>query len=173
MQKREPAGEIPSGARDLRTKSGGGRGIRTPGTLSGTSVFKTDCFNRSHIPPRLRRVYQELKETENPGGERSHSRVSLNGLLKKSRFPLQPLKGRLRMDNLRHRYSDALIQSRDFHPLLNRRLRNHHRKIGAERLRVLLQHIQEHDAVSKLGMASDYASRQLDSNSVEPEGSSN
>ena len=32
---------------------GGGRGIRTPGTLSGTSVFKTDCFNRSHIPPRL------------------------------------------------------------------------------------------------------------------------
>jgi hypothetical protein len=30
---------------------GGGRGIRTPGTLSGTSVFKTDCFNRSHIPP--------------------------------------------------------------------------------------------------------------------------
>ena len=32
--------------------SGGGRGIRTPDTLSGISVFKTDCFNRSHIPPR-------------------------------------------------------------------------------------------------------------------------
>src|SRR5664279_1848978 len=30
---------------------GGGRGIRTPGTLSGTAVFKTACFNRSHIPP--------------------------------------------------------------------------------------------------------------------------
>src|SRR3954453_1838648 len=32
---------------------GGGRGIRTPGTLSGTAVFKTACFNRSHIPPLL------------------------------------------------------------------------------------------------------------------------
>ena len=30
---------------------GGGRGIRTPGTISRTSVFKTDCFNHSHIPP--------------------------------------------------------------------------------------------------------------------------
>jgi hypothetical protein len=39
---------------------GGGRGIRTPGTVSRTSVFKTDCFNRSHIPPRLSRVYQDL-----------------------------------------------------------------------------------------------------------------
>src|ERR1700686_4619677 len=25
--------------------AGGGRGIRCPGALSGTSVFKTDCFN--------------------------------------------------------------------------------------------------------------------------------
>jgi hypothetical protein len=33
---------------------GGGRGIRTPGTVSRTSVFKTDCFNHSHIPPRGR-----------------------------------------------------------------------------------------------------------------------
>src|ERR1017187_4228410 len=32
---------------------GGGRGIRTPGTLSGTAVFKTACFNHSHIPPGL------------------------------------------------------------------------------------------------------------------------
>src|ERR1700690_2099167 len=38
--------------------NGGGRGIRTPGTVSRTSVFKTDCFNRSHIPPRLNTVYQ-------------------------------------------------------------------------------------------------------------------
>src|SRR5215472_4492030 len=35
-----------------QNSSGGGRGIRTPDTLSGISVFKTDCFNRSHIPPR-------------------------------------------------------------------------------------------------------------------------
>ena len=33
--------------------AGGGRGIRTPDTLSGIAVFKTACFNRSHIPPRL------------------------------------------------------------------------------------------------------------------------
>jgi hypothetical protein len=31
---------------------GGGRGIRTPGTLSGTTVFKTAGINRSPIPPR-------------------------------------------------------------------------------------------------------------------------
>src|SRR5207248_3908089 len=32
--------------------TGGGRGIRTPDTLSGIAVFKTACFNHSHIPPR-------------------------------------------------------------------------------------------------------------------------
>ena len=32
---------------------GGGRGIRTPVTLSGKAVFKTACFNHSHIPPRV------------------------------------------------------------------------------------------------------------------------
>src|SRR5688572_15256364 len=31
---------------------GGGRGIRTPDTLSGTAVFKTAAINRSAIPPR-------------------------------------------------------------------------------------------------------------------------
>ena len=30
---------------------GGGRGIRTPGTVARTAVFKTACFNHSHIPP--------------------------------------------------------------------------------------------------------------------------
>ena len=30
---------------------GGEGGIRTPDTLSGISVFKTDCFNRSHTSP--------------------------------------------------------------------------------------------------------------------------
>ena len=33
--------------------SGGGRGIRTPGTVSRTVVFKTTRFNRSRIPPLL------------------------------------------------------------------------------------------------------------------------
>src|SRR5712692_1860662 len=37
---------------EIRQKYGGGRGIRTPGTLAGTVVFKTTCLNRSHIPPR-------------------------------------------------------------------------------------------------------------------------
>ena len=32
-------------------KIGGGRGIRTPGTVSGTVVFKTTRFNHSRIPP--------------------------------------------------------------------------------------------------------------------------
>ncbi len=36
----------------LRKESGGGRGIRTPGTLSGTTVFKTAGINRSPIPPQ-------------------------------------------------------------------------------------------------------------------------
>jgi uncharacterized membrane protein YphA (DoxX/SURF4 family) len=40
---------LPYGFREL---DGGGRGIRTPVTLSGKAVFKTACFNRSHIPPR-------------------------------------------------------------------------------------------------------------------------
>jgi hypothetical protein len=30
---------------------GGGRGIRTPDTLSGTTVFKTAAINHSAIPP--------------------------------------------------------------------------------------------------------------------------
>jgi hypothetical protein len=32
-------------------KSGGGREIRTPGTVSRTVVFKTTRFNHSRIPP--------------------------------------------------------------------------------------------------------------------------
>ena len=37
--------------------NGGGRGIRTPVTLSGKAVFKTACFNRSHIPPREQQCF--------------------------------------------------------------------------------------------------------------------
>jgi hypothetical protein len=32
--------------------SGGGRGIRTPGTVSGAVVFKTTAIDHSAIPPR-------------------------------------------------------------------------------------------------------------------------
>lgn len=32
---------------------GGGRGIRTPGGLAPTTVFKTAALNHSAIPPRL------------------------------------------------------------------------------------------------------------------------
>ena len=44
----------------LWTIYGGGRGIRTPGTLSGTTVFKTAGINRSPIPPRLGKVPDSL-----------------------------------------------------------------------------------------------------------------
>src|SRR5208282_3378214 len=39
----------------LWSQIGGGRGIRTPGTLSGTTVFKTAGINRSPIPPQASR----------------------------------------------------------------------------------------------------------------------
>ena len=38
-------------AESSQVESGGGRGIRTPDTLSGTTVFKTVAINRSAIPP--------------------------------------------------------------------------------------------------------------------------
>ena len=34
-----------------KIKKGGGSGIRTPGTLSGTAVFKTAAIDRSAKPP--------------------------------------------------------------------------------------------------------------------------
>ena len=37
-----------------REEGNGGRGIRTPGTVPRTAVFKTAGFNRSPIPPILR-----------------------------------------------------------------------------------------------------------------------
>jgi hypothetical protein len=40
-----------NGGVSLQSKLAGvGRGIRTPGTVSRTAVFKTACFNHSHIP---------------------------------------------------------------------------------------------------------------------------
>ena len=39
--------------KNCMTLSGGG-GIRTPGTLASTSVFKTDAFNRSATPPKIK-----------------------------------------------------------------------------------------------------------------------
>src|SRR6185295_1452318 len=35
-----------------RKEAGGGRGIRTPGTVTRTTVFETAPFNHSGIPPR-------------------------------------------------------------------------------------------------------------------------
>ena len=43
--------EGPAVSNEFGLQSGGGRGIRTPGTLSGTAVFKTARFDRSRIPP--------------------------------------------------------------------------------------------------------------------------
>ncbi len=44
--------DLRNGERWLQKGIGGGRGIRTPGTFSGTTVFKTAGINRSPIPPR-------------------------------------------------------------------------------------------------------------------------
>jgi quercetin dioxygenase-like cupin family protein len=38
--------------RNQQNEAGGGRGIRTPGGVSPTAVFKTAAFDRSAIPPR-------------------------------------------------------------------------------------------------------------------------
>ena len=38
--------------RALKDFSGGGGGIRTPGTLASSTVFKTAAFNRSATPPQ-------------------------------------------------------------------------------------------------------------------------
>src|SRR6185295_10550615 len=46
-------------------KVGGGRGIRTPDTLSGTTVFKTAAINHSAIPPKSAR-----RRKCNPTGSR-------------------------------------------------------------------------------------------------------
>ena len=59
--------------------NGGGRGIRTPGTVSRTVVFKTTRFNRSRIPPQLSerlsfvsiRTYQRVSIARSIGGSRS------------------------------------------------------------------------------------------------------
>jgi hypothetical protein len=40
-----------NGEREKNRRNGGGGGIRTPGTLSGPTVFKTAGFNRSPTPP--------------------------------------------------------------------------------------------------------------------------
>ena len=43
----------PAEARRSRAKAGGGGGIRTPGTVPRTAVFKTAALNRSATPPLL------------------------------------------------------------------------------------------------------------------------
>jgi hypothetical protein len=76
---------------------GGGRGIRTPGTVSRTSVFKTDCFNRSHIPPRLILFYYSQPASGPPRIRRfrrsSSARADLTMLLSDaSRRRLLPIR---------------------------------------------------------------------------------
>ena len=50
---RPAASAWPASAQDANSSViGGGRGIRTPETLSGSTVFKTAAINHSAIPPR-------------------------------------------------------------------------------------------------------------------------
>src|SRR5207253_10612594 len=44
------------------TRFGGGRGIRTPGTLPGTVVFKTTAIDHSAIPPAVAHVPKNVSE---------------------------------------------------------------------------------------------------------------
>ena len=41
----------PNSLRSIEQRTGGGRGIRTPGDIAATVVFKTTAFVRSAIPP--------------------------------------------------------------------------------------------------------------------------
>ena len=52
-----------AGMDSLGKAVGGGRGIRTPGTLAGTTVFKTAGINRSPIPPRAWGCFRLYVET--------------------------------------------------------------------------------------------------------------
>src|SRR5207237_6362975 len=58
---------------------GGGRGIRTPDTLSGTTVFKTAAINHSAIPPRksLSRNFFGAVHVRAQGGRNSDRTVLL------------------------------------------------------------------------------------------------
>jgi hypothetical protein len=44
-------GQDANALKNTSPRNGGGRGIRTPDTLSGTAVFKTAAINHSAIPP--------------------------------------------------------------------------------------------------------------------------
>jgi hypothetical protein len=44
-----------------RAKDGGERGIRTPGTVSGTVVFKTTAIDHSAISPRVDVLFDILR----------------------------------------------------------------------------------------------------------------
>src|ERR1051326_1673817 len=75
----------------LRDTPGGGRGIRTPGTLPGTVVFKTTAIDHSAIPPR--RNSQGSGVFDEPGA-RPFS-VTASGTIKPRRAGIRPmLKGR-------------------------------------------------------------------------------
>jgi hypothetical protein len=49
--------------RRMTERFGGGRGIRTPGTVSGSVVFKTTAIDHSAIPPRRNCAWRVLSES--------------------------------------------------------------------------------------------------------------
>ena len=74
-----------------RAKGGGGRGIRTPGTLPGTVVFKTTAIDHSAIPPRRDSGHNSRFSRE----RRPHHPVSVtvtvtNGTARDDRGPARP-----------------------------------------------------------------------------------
>jgi hypothetical protein len=57
----------------LRIVLGGGRGIRTPGTVSGPTVFKTAAIDHSAIPPALEQ--EPILTAQKVSGRRHPQRV--------------------------------------------------------------------------------------------------
>jgi hypothetical protein len=77
--------------RESGAKRGGGRGIRTPGTLPGTVVFKTTAIDHSAIPPRRESGHNSRFSRE----RRPHHPVSVtvsvtNGTARDDRGPARP-----------------------------------------------------------------------------------
>jgi hypothetical protein len=54
--RRSNAGYKPLPCNSLYQSNGGGRGIRTPGTVTGSVVFKTTAIDHSAIPPHRKQA---------------------------------------------------------------------------------------------------------------------
>src|SRR5437867_11021739 len=63
---------LPTASLHPSAESGGGRGIRTPGTLPGTVVFKTTAIDHSAIPPRQSSILVARLQRRSPRPAHCH-----------------------------------------------------------------------------------------------------